>query len=353
MELSLLDFEKSLEGLETKLAKLREAAVDEEDSPEAASSAESPQASEEIDAVVAELDERRGKLFEDLTRWQRVLVSRHPARPHASDYIQHLITDWTELRGDRAFGDDRSLIAGFGCFGERPVAVIGQQKGLDTKDNIDRNFGMLHPEGFRKAMRIMRMAEKFSVPVLVFIDTPGAYPGIGAEERGQGEAIARNLAEMSVLKTPVVCTVIGEGASGGALGVGVGDRLLMLQYAWYSVISPEGCATILWRDASRADEAAEALKITALDLQEFGIIDGIVPEPLGGAHRDPTAMAETLRSRLQENLDELLQIPLDDLIEQRFQRYRSIGDHYRLAPSEVTVGVHPSAPPEIDILPGD
>lgn len=316
MALTLLEFEQPLQDLEKQLQKLREKADDGETPPDPA----------EVERLEAELTEKRREIFRNLTPWQRVLVARHPARPHSLDYIRWLISDWTELRGDRAFGDDKAVLAGFGRFMNRPVAVIGQQKGADTKDNIQRNFGMMHPEGYRKAMRIMKLAEKFEIPVLVFIDTPGAYPGIGAEERGQAEAIARNIMEMSLLRVPIICTVIGEGASGGALGIGVGDRLLMLEYAWYCVISPEGCATILWRDAGLAHQAAEALKLTAEDLDRFKIIDGIIREPVGGAHRDPAEAAGNLREALEAQLKPLLELDTETLLERRFEKYRHIGE---------------------------
>lgn len=274
----------------------------------------------------AHIERTRRSVYASLNPWQRIQIARHPERPRSLDYIRRMVTDWTEVRGDRTFGDDSALLAGFGRFHERPVAVIGQQKGVDTKDNIARNFGMMHPEGYRKALRVMKTAEKFRMPVLVFIDTSGAYPGIGAEERGQGEAIGRNIMEMSMLKVPIVCSVIGEGASGGALGVGVGDRVLMMEYAWYCVISPEGCSTILWRDASRAEAAAGALRLTAGDLIEFGVVDEIIPEPLGGAHHDPLTAADSVRAAVERHLDELDRHRPEELIEARFERYRKMGN---------------------------
>lgn len=285
-----------------------------------------PKLARKIADLEAEIQVRRNEIYAKLTPWQRVQIARHPARPHALDYVWRLFSDWTELRGDRQFSDDQAVVAGLARFGSRPVAVIGQQKGADTRDNITRNFGMMHPEGYRKAMRVMKLAEKFSMPVICFIDTPGAYPGIGAEERGQGEAIGRNIMEMAMLRTPIVCVVIGEGASGGALGVGVGDRLLMMQYAWYCVISPEGCASILWRDAAKAPEAAQALKLTAEDLLGFEIVDEIVPEPLGGAHHDPGAAADMLRDCVTRHLEELAALDADELLERRFQKYRRMGE---------------------------
>ncbi len=313
MPVSPLDFEKPIAELEEQLLQAR-ALPDGE-----------PDREERVRALEAQLEATRGEIYGRLTPWQRVQIARHPARPHALDYIRRLISDWQELRGDRAFGDDKALIAGLGRLMSRPVAVIGQQKGADVKDNVVRNFGMMHPEGYRKALRVMRLAEKFRLPVLVFIDTPGAYPGIGAEERGQGEAIARNLLALSRLRTPIVCAVIGEGASGGALGVGVGDRVLMLQYAWYCVITPEGCAAILWRDPAHAPEAAAALKLTAEDLLSLGVIDEIVPEPLGGAHRAPIEAADHLRETLHRHLEELASVSSDELLERRYRRYRGVG----------------------------
>lgn len=308
-----LDFEKPVVELEEQLNRL-------ESSPE-----EEPDREERLNELRNRLEETRRNLYEGLTPWQRVQLARHPARPRALDYVQRIFTDWTELHGDRGFGDDKAVVAGMAKFGDRPVAIIGQQKGLDTKDNIYRNFGMMHPEGYRKALRVMRMAEKFELPVITLIDTTGAFPGIGAEERGQGEAIARNLMEMAMLKTPIVCAVIGEGASGGALGIGVGDRLLMMEYSWYCVISPEGCASILWRDVSKAADAAQALKLTPQDLDRLGIVDEIVPEPIGGAHRDPNAAIQNLRDALGRHLEELCELSLSDLLDKRFLKYRNIG----------------------------
>lgn len=306
-----------------------------------------PKLARRIRELEAAIVETRIEVYSDLTVWQRVQIARHPQRPHALDYIQRIFTDFVELGGDRAYGDDRAIVAGLARFNDRPVVVIGQQKGSDTKDNLRRNFGMMHPEGYRKALRVMRMAEKFHMPVVVLIDTPGAYPGIGAEERGQGEAIGRNILEMGMLRTPIVCAVIGEGASGGALGVGVGDRLLMLKYAWYCVISPEGCATILWRDAGEAPRAAEALRLSSDDLFQFGIVDEIVPEPLGGAHRDPAEAAEHLRDAIGRHLEELLEWTEDELVERRFERYRRVGEAWlETTPAASEVG--PPAPEPAD-----
>ncbi|MBK3332995.1 acetyl-CoA carboxylase carboxyltransferase subunit alpha [Persephonella atlantica] len=260
-----------------------------------------------------------------LTAWERVQLARHPKRPHTSDYIQNIFTDFIELHGDRRFGDDKAVIAGFAFFEGIPVAVIGHEKGKDTKEKIERNFGMPHPEGYRKAIRIMKLAEKFGRPVITFIDTPGAYPGIGAEERGQSQAIAESIMTMGGLKVPIVCTVIGEGGSGGALALGVGDRILMLENAVYSVISPEGCAAILFKSQEKAPEAAESLKITAKDLKELGVIDCIVPEPLGGAHLQPKKMYKLLKRALRNSLREIIDKNPEELVNQRQAKFYSMG----------------------------
>ncbi len=262
---------------------------------------------------------------EQLTAWERVQLARHPKRPHTIDYIQNIFTDFVELHGDRRFGDDKAIIAGFAFFEGTPVAVIGHEKGKDTKEKIERNFGMPHPEGYRKAIRIMKLAEKFNRPVFTFIDTPGAYPGIGAEERGQSQAIAESIMVMGSLKTPVIATVIGEGGSGGALALGVADRVLMLENAIYSVISPEGCAAILFKSQEKAPEAAESLKITAEDLKELGIIDCIVPEPLGGAHLQPRKTYRLVKRALRKALREIKDIPVDELVERRQAKFYSMG----------------------------
>jgi acetyl-CoA carboxylase carboxyl transferase subunit alpha len=272
-----------------------------------------------------ELHRSRVEVFSKLTPWQKTLVARHPNRPYTLDYVQALFTEWTELKGDRRFGDDPALVTGFALFKGRPVAILGHQKGRDTKQKIFRNFGMPKPEGYRKALRIMHLAEKFTRPVLSFVDTPGAYPGLDAEERGQAEAIAYNLREMARLKTPVVVNVTGEGGSGGALAVAVGDRVNMLEHSIYSVISPEGCASILWRDAGRAEEAATAMKITASDLKGFGLVDEIIPEPPGGAHVDHEALFKTVEATLARQLDELCAIPPDSLPASRYAKFRAMG----------------------------
>jgi len=263
--------------------------------------------------------------MQHLIAWERVQLARHPKRPHTTDYIQNIFTDFIELHGDRRFGDDKAIIAGFAFFEGIPVAVIGHEKGKDTKEKIERNFGMPHPEGYRKAIRIMKLAEKFGRPVITFIDTPGAYPGIGAEERGQSQAIAESIMTMGGLKVPIVCTVIGEGGSGGALALGVGDKILMLENSIYSVISPEGCAAILFKSQEKAPEAAESLKITAKDLKELEIIDCIVPEPLGGAHLQPRKMYRLLKRALKTSLREIMSIPSDQLIKKRQAKFYSMG----------------------------
>ena len=265
------------------------------------------------------------KTYENLTPWQIVQVARHPQRPVAGDYIERVVKNFVGLRGDRRFADDKAIRCGFGRIGTEKVVLIAQHKGRDTREKIACNFGCAHPEGYRKALRVMRLAEKFGLPVITWMDTAGAYPGIGSEERGVAEAIASNLREMSRLRTPIACVVIGEGGSGGALGVGVGDRMAMMQYAWYSVISPEGCAAILWRTGDKAPEAAEAMKVTARDLKALDIIDDIIPEPLGGAHRNPAEAATNLERYLVRALRELKRLPTDELLQRRYARWRRMG----------------------------
>jgi acetyl-CoA carboxylase carboxyl transferase subunit alpha len=314
MKTTFLDFEQPIAELEAKIEELRfvqdDSAVD---------------ISEEIARLKKKSEGLTKQIYGKLTAWQIAQVARHPQRPYTLDYIQALFTNFEELHGDRAFADDAAIVGGIARFDGQPVAVIGQQKGRDTKEKVSRNFGMPRPEGYRKALRLMRLAEKFELPVLTFIDTPGAYPGIGAEERGQSEAIARNLYVMAELKTPIICTVIGEGGSGGALAVGVGDIMQILQYATYSVISPEGCAAILWKSAEKAPEAAETLGITASRLKSFGLVDRIVSEPLGGAHRDPPAMMQAMKKALQTSLRELHDMPLDGLLKRRYERLMDYG----------------------------
>lgn len=316
MKQSFLDFEQPIADLEAKIEELRKVTSDSEIN-----------IAEEIERLELKSRQLTEAVFSQLTAWQIAQLARHPRRAYTLDYVHRLFTEFSELHGDRLFGDDPAIVGGVGRFENRPVMVIGHQKGRDTREKLYRNFGMPKPEGYRKALRLMRMAERFQLPVLTFIDTPGAYPGIDAEERGQSEAIARNLSVMAELRTPVVCTIIGEGGSGGALAIGVGDRVLMLQYSTYSVISPEGCASILWKSADKATEAADALGITATRLYERGLIDTIVPEPLGGAHRDVDQAAQYLRVALQEAVSELLEADPKQLVEARYQRLMRYGEY--------------------------
>jgi acetyl-CoA carboxylase carboxyl transferase subunit alpha len=279
----------------------------------------------EIEKLREKLDRVSREIYASLTPWQKTLVARHPARPYTLDYLQALTTDFVELHGDRKYSDDAAIVAGLADFRGRPVAVVGHQKGRDTKEKVRRNFGMPRPDGFRKALRVMELAEKFGRPILAFIDTAGAYPGIDAEERGQAEAIAVNLREMARFHVPIIVTVTGEGGSGGALALGVGDRILMLEHAIYSVISPEGCAAILWKDASRKKEAAEALKMTAADLKELSVIDEIVPEPPGGAHADPAGAAAAVGEAIERNLREVAELTAEERRERRYRRLRALG----------------------------
>ncbi len=307
-----LDFEAPLLELENRIAALQA-----ED--------DSPRARDEIAKLEERLERQRQKVYASLTAWQRTQLARHPKRPHTRDFIRLVFDDLVELHGDRLYGDDAAVVGGLARFEGQGVVVIGHQKGRDTREKIARNFGMPHPEGYRKALRLMQLAEKFAKPVVTFIDTPGAYPGVGAEERGQAEAIARNLRGMAALRTPIVAVVTGEGGSGGALAIGMGNRVLMLEYAIYSVISPEGCAAILWGNAQKAPEAAESLKITAPDLLRFGVIDGIVPEPLGGAHRDWDAAAANLRDALADHLRDLAGKSREALVAERYEKFRRLG----------------------------
>ncbi|MFZ4790641.1 MAG: acetyl-CoA carboxylase carboxyltransferase subunit alpha [Candidatus Competibacteraceae bacterium] len=309
-----LDFEKPVAELEAMLRELRHLSAEQD-----------LNINDEIARLEAKSKALTDSIFASLTPWQIAQIARHPLRPYTLDYVERLFTDFQELHGDRAFADDHALVGGLARLGGRPVLIIGCQKGRDTKEKIYRNFGMPRPEGYRKALRLMKLAERFQLPVLTFIDTPGAYPGLGAEERGQSEAIARNLFEMSRLRTPIIGVVIGEGGSGGALAIGVADRLLMLQYGTYSVISPEGCATILWKSAERAAEAAEALGLTADRLLKLKLIDGVIAEPAGGAHRNMAQMAETIRGALLDNLQQLDGLGLDELLEQRHRRLMAYG----------------------------
>ena len=279
----------------------------------------------EVEKLQEKLEKLSREIYANLTPWQKTLVARHPSRPYALDYIETLTTDFTELHGDREFSDDPAIVAGFASFRGRPVAVVGHQKGRDTKEKVRRNFGMPRPEGFRKALRVMRLAEKFRRPILTFVDTAGAYPGIDAEERGQAESIAVNLRAMAAFRVPIIVTVTGEGGSGGALALGVGDRVLMLEHSIYSVISPEGCAAILWKDASRTKEAAEALKLTASDLAELAVIDEVVPEPPGGAHADPAGAAAAVGEAVDRHLKEVLDLTPEERRERRYRKFRAIG----------------------------
>jgi acetyl-CoA carboxylase carboxyl transferase subunit alpha len=316
MNLNFLEFEQPIAELEAKIEELRYVGSDSEIN-----------ISEEISRLQAKSRELTESIFSNLNPWQISQLARHPQRPYTLDYLTKIFTDFEELHGDRAFADDAAIVGGIARLDGKPVMVIGQQKGRDTTEKIRRNFAMPRPEGYRKAMRLMHMAERFKLPIFTFIDTPGAYPGIDAEERGQSEAIARNLFVMADLKTPIICTVIGEGGSGGALAIGVGDRVLMLQYGTYSVISPEGCSSILWKNAEKAADAAEAMGITSHRLKELGLIDEIVKEPLGGAHRDVDAMAHNLKIALLENLEVLESISLDKLLETRYQRLMQYGNY--------------------------
>lgn len=308
----VLEFEKPIVELEQKVTEMRSL----------------PNASE-IESQIVELEsnieELRSNIYAHLTRWQRVQIARHPDRPYSLDYAHYTFTDFVELHGDRGYRDDPAIIGGLAKLDGQAVMLIGHQKGRDTKSNLHRNFGMPNPEGYRKAKRLMQLAEKFQVPIICLLDTPGAYPGIEAEERGQAQAIADNLLVMAGLKTPIIICIIGEGASGGALGIGIGDRVLMLENAWYSVIAPESCSSILWRSWDFKEQAAEALKLTAPDLQQFGIIDRIVPEPVGGAHRTPIEMFETLKIILREELDQLKQKDLVTLVQERRDKFAQMG----------------------------
>jgi acetyl-CoA carboxylase carboxyl transferase subunit alpha len=314
MDLNFLDFERPIAELEAKIEELRHVGSDTD-----------VNINEEISRLKTKSRALTRQIFSNLTAWQIAQLARHPQRPYTLDYIDRIFTDFQELHGDRHYHDDPAIVAGLARLDGRPVMIIGQQKGRDTKQKVYRNFGMAKPEGYRKALRLMQLAERFRLPVLTFIDTPGAYPGIGAEERGQSEAIARNLLVMSRLEVPIVVTVIGEGGSGGALAIGVGDRVLMLQYSIYSVISPEGCASILWRSADKAAEAAEAMGITAPRLREFDLIDGIIQEPLGGAHRDWNAISASVKEGLLAQLEQLDTLSREDLLEARYQRLVGYG----------------------------
>lgn len=316
MSLNFLDFEQPIAELQAQIDELKSVSA-------------KGDLNIDLEKEVKQLQKKRTelteKIFSNLSAWQVAQLARHPLRPYTLDYIGQIFTDFDELAGDRAFADDKAIIGGIARFNDEPVMIIGHQKGRETREKVRRNFGMPKPEGYRKALRLMEMAERFNMPVLTFIDTPGAYPGVGAEERGQSEAIARNLKVMSRLKVPTICTVIGEGGSGGALAIGVGDRVNMLQHSTYSVISPEGCASILWKSASKAELAAEAMGVTAQRSLELGLIDTIIEEPLGGAHRDHVAMAASLKSRLAEDLSSLRGMDKDTLLDTRYQKLMNFG----------------------------
>ena len=315
MNSKYLDFEQPVAELQAKIDELRNVGSD-----------NAINLDEEIQRLQTKMRQKLTSIFKDLTPWQISQLSRHPLRPYTLDYINYLFDEFHELHGDRAFAEDHAIVGGLGRFRGRSVVVIGQQKGRDTKAKVFRNFGMARPEGYRKALRLMKLAERFRLPVITFIDTPGAYPGVGAEERGQSEAIATNLKYMSRLPVPVICTVIGEGGSGGALAIGVGDRVNMLQYSTYSVISPEGCASILWNDAGLAEDAASALGITSDRLLQLGLVDEVIPEPLGGAHKDPETVATQVGNCLATQLEELDMLTTESLLEERFQRLLSYGE---------------------------
>jgi acetyl-CoA carboxylase carboxyl transferase subunit alpha len=330
-----LDFEKPIIELQNKLDDLKK-------HPETHSLGISLE--EEIKAMEVKLEETRRQVFSNLTAWQRVQLARHPKRPYTLDYLNNTFADFRELHGDRLYAEDRAIVGGFAKLGDQKVVVIGTQKGRDTKENIMRNFGSAHPEGYRKAMRLMRLADKFGLPIITLIDTAGAYPGIGAEERHIAEAIAVNLREMTLLDVPIIACVIGEGGSGGALGIGVADRVLILENAYYSVISPEGCAAILWKDRAAAAKAAAALRITAKDLLELKLVDEIVPEPLGGAHNDPATSAATLKQSLLKHLTELLALPGPERLKQRYEKFRAYGHYLEKPPTPGEVAAPPKKP---------
>ena len=315
MKHNFLEFEQPIADLEAKIEELRYVTGDAE-----------LNITDEINRLQSKSIELTKSIFKNLSAWQISQLSRHPNRPYFLDYIEQIFTDFEELHGDRAFADDPAIVGGIARLDGKPVVIIGQQKGRDTNEKIRRNFGMPRPEGYRKALRIMELAERFRLPIMTFIDTPGAHPGIGAEERGQSEAIAKNLLVMAKIRVPVICTVIGEGGSGGALAIGVGDHVSLLQYSTYSVISPEGCASILWKSATRASDAAEAMGLTSGRLKELGLIDEIIAEPLGGAHREPEVMAERLKESLLRNLDALTAKSIDEIISTRYERLMNFGN---------------------------
>lgn len=327
---NIFDFEKPIVELENRLKDMKEIAVEN---------------GVELEAPAIELEKKihelKVNIYGNLSRWQRVQVSRHPERPYSLDYIEHICDNFVELFGDRNFRDDKAMVGGIGQINGQSIMFIGQQKGRTTKERQYRNFGMPNPEGYRKALRLMKMAEKFRMPVVTLIDTPGAFPGLEAEERGQGEAIARNLMEMSVLQVPIICIVIGEGASGGALGIGIGDKVYMMENTWYSVISPESCSSILWRSWENKEQAAEALKLTAQDNLELNIIDGIIQEPLGGAHKDPSEAYHAVRQQIMTDIQQLLPLDSDELVNQRIDKFTKLGvfSEWEDSMQEISVGV--------------
>lgn len=318
-----LDFEKPVLELERKISELKRFSLERKIDLQ-----------EEIKKFEQKLEELKKIIFGNLTPWQKVQIARHSERPTTLDYVRMTMKDFIELHGDRLFGDDKAIVTGLAKLEDLKIAIVGQQKGRDTKENLERNFGCAHPEGYRKALRLFRLAEKFSLPIVCFIDTPGAYPGIGAEERGQAHSIAENIREMFEIRTPILVIVIGEGGSGGALGIGIGDRVAMLEHAYYSVISPEGCSAILWREKGRAEEAARALKLTAEDLFRLGIIDEVIPEPLGGAHRNPLEAGERVKDFILHSLRELRALSISALIENRYQKFRKMGVISQLSASQ-------------------
>jgi acetyl-CoA carboxylase carboxyl transferase subunit alpha len=309
-----LDFEKPVIELEKKLEELKKF-----------TSEKKIDLSSEIGRLEDKLGQLRKEIYSNLTPWQKVQIARHPQRPYTLDYVGMIMSDFIELHGDRSFSDDSAMVCGLAKLDSQKIVVIGQQKGRDLKENLKRNFGCAHPEGYRKALRVIQLAENFSLPIVIFIDTPGAYPGVGAEERGQAQAIALNLREMTNIATPILAIVIGEGGSGGALGIGIADRVCVLENAYYSVISPEGCAAILWKNSAKAPEAAEVLKLTAQDLLKLGIIDEVVPEPMGGAHHDLQKMSQIMKETIKRNLDELRAIDKEELLNLRYKKYRNMG----------------------------
>lgn len=320
--MSVLDFEAPIVEMEERISELKDF-----------SSEQSLDISEELETLQKKLDKLKRDIYGNLTPWQRVQIARHPQRLYTSDYIELMTEDFLELHGDRLFGDDRAIIGGFATINGQKLMIMGHQKGRDTKENIECNFGCANPEGYRKAMRLMKLAQQYDLPIVVLIDTPGAYPGIGGEERGQAQAIAENIRDMFSLTVPIVCCIIGEGGSGGALGVGIGDVVMMLENSYYSVISPEGCAAILWKDAARSRDAAEALKLTSADLLEFGIIDRVIKEPLGGVHKDKVKAAAELKKTILESIQDLSAKKKDDLLSARYEKFRKIGQFIEEGPS--------------------